>query len=112
MLEDILLSEPPESKLLLALLSGSVICGGALFVCWLSGSSPTGVVILPSLCMEIQLCVFIHLGKIVLQLNLLSTRIDLIELCLFGGSQEERTSHWRAAKQQDWACWQACPWRP
>ncbi|CAL8464857.1 g4392 [Coccomyxa elongata] len=42
MLEDILLSEPPESKMLLALLSGSVICGGALFVCWLSGSSPTG----------------------------------------------------------------------
>lgn len=42
MLEDILLSEPPESKMLLALLSGSVICGGAFFVCWLSGSSPTG----------------------------------------------------------------------
>lgn len=42
MLEDILLSEPPESRMLLALLSGSVICGGALFVCWLSGSNPTG----------------------------------------------------------------------
>jgi len=43
MLEEILLSEPPESKMLLALLSGSVIGGGALFVCWLSGSNPTGL---------------------------------------------------------------------
>ena len=44
MLEDILLSEPPQSKILLALLSGGFICAGALLVCWLSGSSPTGTV--------------------------------------------------------------------
>ena len=35
-------SEPPESKLLLGLLSGSIITAGALFVCWLSGSNPAG----------------------------------------------------------------------
>ena len=36
-------SEAPESKLLLGLLSGSVITAGALVVCWLSGSSPAGM---------------------------------------------------------------------
>lgn len=42
LIESMLRSEPPESKLLLGLLSGSVITAGALFVCWLSGSNPAG----------------------------------------------------------------------
>lgn len=43
LIESMLRSEPPESKLLLGLLSGSVITVGALFICWLSGSNPAGV---------------------------------------------------------------------
>ncbi|CAK0786995.1 hypothetical protein CVIRNUC_010211 [Coccomyxa viridis] len=42
LIESMLRSEPPESKLLLGLLSGSIITAGALFVCWLSGSNPAG----------------------------------------------------------------------
>jgi hypothetical protein len=68
MLEDILLSEPPESKMLLALLSGSVICGGALFVCWLSGSSPTGVLLELCLCLHDVLAnlSFVEVGIVIL----------------------------------------------
>ena len=43
MLESVLRSEPAETKLLLGLLSGSVITVGALVVCWLAGSNPAGV---------------------------------------------------------------------
>ena len=43
LIESMLRSESPESKLLLGLLSGSIITAGALVVCWLSGSSPAGM---------------------------------------------------------------------
>ena len=43
MLESVLRSESAETKLLLGLLSGSVVTVGALVVCWLAGSNPAGV---------------------------------------------------------------------
>ena len=43
LIESMLRAESPESKLLLGLLSGSIITAGALVVCWLSGSSPAGM---------------------------------------------------------------------
>ena len=47
MLESVLRSETAETKLLLGLLSGSVITVGALVVCWLAGSNPAGVAAVP-----------------------------------------------------------------
>ena len=97
MLEDILLREPPESKILLSLLSGGVICAGALLVCWLSGSSPSGASFCCILhgrpgpcfwCTQQSHCLVVHLMHCH---NVLLLR------------QVERTCPWRAARRLRWA---------
>ena len=98
MLEDILLSEPPESKILLSLLSGGVICAGALLVCWLSGSSPSGADV-----PLVSFCGGSRLRTRCIQHDITFLPSHTLVAIMRCAVQVERTCLWRAARRLQWA---------